>query len=97
MLNASNNLIEFWTVGKEKFNDSVKSLVCFDQMNDKQLINEHIEIQDLLQQIDFSNYIGWNSWWLAKLAEQYPVGVTNHLLKDGHLATANFILSHDRN
>lgn len=97
MVNADNNLIDRWTTDWPLFNNSVQSLLCFDRMNDNQLHNEHLEIQNLLKQIDFSNYIGWNNWWLTQMSETYPVGSTGHLLEDGHLATAQYILEHDSN
>lgn len=95
MVNTDNNNINRWTVGWKDFNDSVKSLLCFDLMNDEQLYLEHIEIQNLLQQINFNNYVGWNSWWLTQMCNSYPVGVTSHLLEAGHQATAEYILKHD--
>ena len=95
MLNADNNFIHRWTVGWQDFNNSVQSLLPFDLMNDEQLYNEHLEIQNLLKQIDFSQYIGWNTWWLTKMLEDWPVGPTRHLLENGHEATANYIIKHD--
>ena len=95
MINTDNNLIDRWSVSCNLFNDSVKSLVCFNSMNNQQLQNEHIEIQNLLKQIDFSKYIGWNSWWLTKMLKDYPVGRTRHLLAEGHYATAQYIIDHD--
>jgi hypothetical protein len=97
MLNADNNLLEKWTVDCSLFNDSVKSLLCFDLMNDDQLMDEHREITQLISQIDMSNFIGWNQWWLTKMCDHYPVGPTKHLLEQGHMATAEFIISHDTN
>lgn len=95
MINSDNNNIDRWTVGCKDFNNSVKSLLCFDQMNNEQLYLEHIEIQNLLTQIDFTNYIGWNSWWLTQMCGIYPTGTTNHLLEAGHQATAEYILKYD--
>lgn len=95
MINSSNNSIDRWSAGCDLFNDSVKSLVCFDLMNDEQLYNEHLEIQQLIKQIDLSKYIGWNSWWLIKMADNYPTGKTGHLLAEGHRATAQYIIEHD--
>jgi hypothetical protein len=97
MINADNNLINQWTSDWPLFNDSVHSFLCVDLMNDNQLRAENLEIQNLLKQIDFSHYIGWNSWWLTQLLETYPVGPTGHLLEEGHLATAQYILKHDTN
>ena len=95
MISTDNNLIERWTVDWPNFNSSVKSLLCFDSMDDKQLMSEHQEIQRLLTQIDFSKYIGFNTWWLTIMLSQYPVGPTRHLLEEGHLATAEYILKYD--
>ena len=95
MVNADNNLIDRWSVDWPAFNNSVKSLLCFDLMNDIQLQAEHTEIQSLLSQIDYSKFIGWNKWWLTQLCKHYPVGKTKHLLEDGHKATAEYILTND--
>lgn len=95
MLNSNNNNINRWSVDCKDFNDSVKSMLCFDLMNDNQLIEEHKEIQTLLSQIDYSHFIGWNSWWLTQACSSFPVGPTKHLLDDGHKYIANYILTHD--
>lgn len=97
MINSDNNHIDRWTVGWPLFNNSVKSLLCFDLMNDDQLYAEHIEIQSLIKQINFDRYIGWNTWWLTKMSEQYPVSSSGHLLEEGHKATAQYILKYDTN
>jgi hypothetical protein len=97
MINTCNNFIDRWTVAWPFFNDSVKSLLCFDLMDDIQLQNEHAEIAALIRKIDISRFIGWNQWWLIKMCEQFPLGPTNHLLEEGHRATADYILAHDTN
>lgn len=97
MLNANNNLIDRWTVPWKDFNNNVKSLLCFEKMNDDQLENEHNEIQMLVSQIDRDRFIGWNSWWLTKVSDQYPCGPTGHLLADGHQAIAEYVLKYDTN
>ena len=66
-------------------------------MNDNQLLNEHKEIQQLLTQIDFEKFIGWNTWWISKFSQEYATGSTGHLLEEGHNAVANQILKYDRN
>lgn len=96
MINADNNLIDRWTSDWPLFKDSVKSLVCFDSMDDGQLYAEHLEIQNLLKQIDFSHYIGWNTWWITQLTSTYLCGPGGHLLNDGQLAVAKYILEHDK-
>jgi hypothetical protein len=97
MINADHNNINRWSTNWNLFNSSVQLLLCFDLMDDEILYNEHLEIQTLLKQIDTSNYIGWDSWWITKLHSEYPVGSTGHLLEDGHAAVANTILAHDSN
>jgi|LauGreDrversion4_2_1035121.scaffolds.fasta_scaffold72026_3 hypothetical protein len=97
MINADNNLIDRWTVDRKSFNNTVKSLLCFDIMDDIQLLTEHEEIQRLVQSIDKTHFISWNQWWITKLHEQYPVGPTGHLLEDGHHAIAKYIIDHDTN
>lgn len=95
MLNSDHNHTSQWSVDWNLFNNSVKSLVCFDLMNDQQLYDEHLEIQNLISQIDTTHYIGWNSWWITSLIGQYPIGQTGHLLENGHVAVANYVLTHD--
>ena len=97
MINAADNLINRWTVDWPLFNNSVQSLLCFDFMNDEQLYTEHLEIQNLLKEIDFSHYIGWNTWWIKQLVKSFPVGLEGHLLEEGHSAVAQYILKHDTN
>ena len=95
MINSTDNLVDRWTVPWQNFNNSVKSLLCFDQMSDDQLRDEHDEIQNLIEKIDFSKFIGWNTWYITKLCDQYPVGATGHLLDHGHEQVAEYILKND--
>ncbi len=95
MINASHNQIGQWTKGWPSFKNSVKSMLCFDQMNDHRLFQEHQEIQNLLAQIDLNNYVGWEDWCITDLSSVYCVGATGHLLNDGHRAIADYILKHD--
>jgi hypothetical protein len=97
MVNANHNNLDRWTVPWQDFNSSVKSLLCFDLMNDQQLYDEHVEIQNLIQKINFKKFIGWGSWCITKLNQDYPVGATGHLLDQGHRAIADYILTHDTN
>jgi hypothetical protein len=97
MINATNNLIDRWTTDWKNFPDSVKSLMCCDHMDDHQLFLEHNEIQSLVAQIDFSHYIGWNTWWITKLTTDYAVGPNNHLLEKGNQAVALHLLKYDTN
>jgi hypothetical protein len=95
MVNASNNQIDRWTTSWENFNSSVQSLLCFNNMNDDQLYQEHKEIQQLITQINFDHYIGWNRWWLTK--DSFATGATGHYLSQGHEHIAKYILEHDTN
>lgn len=96
MINATDNNLNQWTAPWQTFNSSVKSLLCFDLMNDQQLHDEHVEIQNLIQKINFEKFIGWGSWHITKLAQNYPVGATRHLLDQGHQAVAEYISTHDK-
>ena len=95
MVNTSNNQIDRWTSSWPNFVSSVQSLLCFDLMNDDQLYQEHEEIQQLLTQINFDHYIGWNTWWLTK--DSFATGATGHYLSQGHEHIAKYILKHDTN
>lgn len=94
MINAYHNNIKRWNVDRNLFNSSVKSLICFDLMSDEQLDAEYAEIQNLIKQIDTTNYLGFDSWCITDLHKQYKVGPTGHLLADGHQAVADYLLSH---
>lgn len=94
MVNTANNHLDRWSSGIDDFNDSIKSLVCFDQMSDDLLLQEHQEIQQLLSLIDTTYFVGWNTWCLTNELKKYPVGPTGHLLEQGHSATAEYILNH---
>ncbi|WP_353480123.1 DUF6071 family protein [Haliscomenobacter sp.] len=97
MINADNNYINRWSASWSNFNAMVQSLLCFDLMNDDQLYAEHNEIQLLIEQIDQQHFLGWNTWWISDLTNQYPVGETGHLLEQGHQAIADYILTNDTN
>lgn len=97
MINTVHNNIHSWSQDWTTFNDSVKSLLCFDIMNDDQLFSEHQEIQNLLDDIDKDRFIGWGQWSITDLLDRYPLGATGHLLEDGHQAVANYIIQNDTN
>jgi hypothetical protein len=97
MINSNNNHLDRWLSGRNDFNNNVKSLVCFDQMDNDILLQEHHEIQQLISLIDTTHFIGWNIWCLTDELDHYPVGKTGHLLEQGHKATAEHILKHDSN
>ena len=97
MINTSRNHINSWLQPRPLFNDSVKSLLCFDNMDDDQLMSEHLEIQALAKDIDQDKFLGWGTWSMADLLLQYPKGPTGHLLEEGHRAIAEYILKNDTN
>lgn len=97
MINATNNQIDQWSASWPYFTDSIKSLVCFDLMNDDQLYDEWQEIQQLLSQVDYTHFYGWGKWWITKLHQSHPCGKTGHLLEAGHHAIAEYILNYDSN
>ena len=97
MINSCSNNIEYWTSSADNFNNNVRSLLCFDLMNDDQLLAECNEIQILLKEINLTRFLGWGEWCITDLTKTYPIGSTNHLLEEGHQAISDYILKHDRN
>jgi hypothetical protein len=97
MINSTPNHLDWWSSSWKDFNNSVKSLLCFDSMSDDQLYQEHLEIQKLISIIDLSHFVEWNQWCLTDELQHHPVGKTGHLLEQGHKATAFRILKHDSN
>ena len=97
MINSTSNNLDRWSSSWQNFNNSVKSLLCFESMDDTQLYLEHQEIQQLISMIDTSRFVGWNQWCLTDQCQYYPIGKTGHLLEQGHKATALHILKHDSN
>jgi hypothetical protein len=95
MINSCPNNINRWTSDCNLFNNNVKSLLCFDRMDDDQLQVEHKEIKSLLGEIDLTHYLGWGTWCITDLLTIYPTGTTDHLLEQGHHAVADYILTHD--
>lgn len=97
MVNAFPNNINRWCSGWNDFNNNVKLLLCFDQLNDQQLFSEHQEIQELLCQINFLKFPGWGSWTIKEISAEYPLGATNHPLEEANCAIADYIIKHDSN
>lgn len=96
MINAFDNNVRRWTGDWLDFKNNVKSLLCFDQMDDEQLFLEHSEIKKLEQKIDTTRFMGWRECVTLKtLTRNYPKGPTNHPLRQGHQAIAEYILSYD--
>jgi hypothetical protein len=94
MINTMNNNIARWTVDKELFNESVKSLINFDIMKDEQILAEFEEIQYYISIIDFSKFYKWNGFYITQLCSQFKCGPTGHILEDGHAHLAELIYKH---
>lgn len=97
MISTFANDIDRWLSDWQHFNDSVKSLVCFDRMDDQQLLAEHLELQTLSSKIKTDRFQGWRNQSIRNLVKAYPVGPTNHPLTQGHECIANYVIDHDTN
>ena len=64
------------------------------QYSDDQLLNEHLQIQELHLMINKSTFIEWNSWTIEDLKSIYPCGPCGHILEDGHCAVANKVVEY---
>jgi hypothetical protein len=95
MINTTNNNLSAWISSSESFIASVRPLLnFFDYLDDTQLLNEHIQIQDLNSMIDKSMFIEWNNWAIADLKSAYKCGPGGHILEDGHQAVANKVIEY---
>jgi hypothetical protein len=95
MLNTTSNNLSLWLQPREKFINATKSLLdFFDYLNDDQLLNEHLQIQELNSLINQSTFIEWNRWSIADLRSSYPCGKGGHLLEDGHQKVANKVVKY---
>tara|TARA_R110000803_G_C11961027_1_gene318705 strand:+ start:258 stop:1004 length:747 start_codon:yes stop_codon:yes gene_type:complete len=93
MLNTTGNNLSAWLQPQEKFINATKHLLdFFDYLNDDQLLNEHLQIQELHSMIDKSTFIEWDSWAITDLCSSYPCGKGGHLLEAGHQAVANKVV-----
>ena len=91
MLNTMENNLFKLLDPKEKFIDSIKSLINFDLMTDEQIFNEHKEIQYYISLIDFSKFYRWNKFHIMELCDCFPCGPRGHVLEQGHEHLANTI------
>jgi len=97
MLNAFPNNIKRWSSDWKNFNNSVKSLLCFDKMNDQQLREEHAEIQKTLLEINLDRFVEWSEWNISEFVESFEKGSTGHPLQFGHQKIADYIIKYDTN
>jgi hypothetical protein len=95
MLNTTSNNLSLWLQPREKFINATKILLnFFNYLNDEQLLNEHLQIQELNSLVDQSTFIEWNRWSITDLKSIYPCGQGGHLLEDGHQEVANKVIKH---
>jgi len=93
MLNAAYNQYDIFVTKQENFNDSVRDYVCFDQMNDDQLLAEYSEIQKYIDMIDTRCYYNISQFHITDLHKCYATGSTGHLMEEGHEEIANRLYS----
>ena len=76
------------------FINSVKELINFDIMTDKQIIDEYKEIQYYISLIDFSKFYKWSEFHIMELCNHFPCGPEGHFLEEGHEHLSNLIYQH---
>jgi hypothetical protein len=94
MLNTVPNNLNSWLASKDRFIDSVKSLINFEIMDDEQILQEHQEIQNYAKLIDTDNFYKWNKFSINDLTKIFPVGLNGHLLESGHQHLSNLLLEY---
>ena len=98
MLNAFADIVP-WLSNEDNFIQSIKHLICFDRMSDKQIYNEHKEINELVNQIDITKFVFWKyditSFIIAN--NLYLSKDDKHPNRYGHKAIAEKVLAHDSN
>ena len=93
MLTTVSNNLSAWLQPQEKFINATRHLLdFFNYLDDDQLLNEHLQIQELHSMINKSNFIEWNNWSINNLCSSYPCGPGGHLLEKGHQAIANKVI-----
>lgn len=94
MINTASNNLNKWLAPKDKFIDSVKSMINFDLMTDDQIFDEYNEIQYYVSCINKDNFYKWNQFNIIDLISQFPVGPSGHFLDAGHNHLANLLFQH---
>jgi hypothetical protein len=97
MINTMHNNLSKWLSSRLEFIESVKALINFDSMNDKQIIDEHEEIQYYISLIDTSKFYQWNNFEITQLCEEFDCGPGHHILEEGHAHLAELIYHHVQN
>jgi hypothetical protein len=95
MINTFHNHLSNWLSPQETFIDEVKNLlIFFDYISDPQLMQEHLQIQNLVAMIDTASFVDWNYWCIIDETQKHPIGKKGHILEDGHQAVANKVINH---
>lgn len=94
MINTMSNNLSYWTADKDQFIKSVKHLINFDIMNDKQIFDEYEEIRYYIDSIDLSKFYQWNQFFITQLCVDFPVGVNGHILEQGHQYLSELLYNH---
>jgi hypothetical protein len=94
MINTTENNLSRWVAPKEKFIDSVRDLINFNLLSDKQIFDEYDEIQYYISLIDISKFYQWNEFYISKLCRNFPCGPGGHILEEGHDQLSNLIHQH---
>lgn len=94
MINTMPNRLSKWLVDKDIFINSVKNLINFNLMNDKQIFDEYEEIKYYIGSIDLSKFYYWNNFYITQLCNTFPVGKGGHMLEQGHEHLAELLYNH---
>jgi len=97
MINTMDNQLVRWLSNKDNFIESVKELINFDSMNDKQIFDEYNEIQYYISLIDISKFYKWNNFYITQLCSDFKCGPGGHILEEGHHHLADLIYTHVQN
>jgi hypothetical protein len=85
------------TRSEQEFLENIKEYIDIDKFSDSQIFEQHKEIQGLLSQIDFNNFISpsvFNAF--RSVFQKYPVGPTQHPLEEGNQEIADFIINYEK-
>ena len=90
------DLVHRFTSEPDKLYHEIRPLLLYD-INDEQVLEDYNEIQTLLNEIDFSRFVGWKNWYLRQYKKDVKLSKTKHYLTDGHKKVAEYIIQHDKN
>lgn len=94
MINTFPNNLFQWLSPKDKFIESVKSLINLHIMHDEQIFAEYQEIQYYVECINKETFYKWNQFTISDLATDFPKGPGGHMLEDGHNHLASLLVQY---